>query len=358
MSIEFDNNHKIAYLSKIVFSNITNLKESVSLLKENVSSDYKFIILERGEAIAACFELYSIFKNKLHELDLNNPIYILTETEVIDYYDFIKNTFGWECVFVSAFYDSPRIYEKLYNLNFQSSVHIHNWQDIYKIPFDKNIEKYFLTLNRSYRNESHWHRVQLYSFMKDANLFDKSHASFRFLPEFDNNFGEQIEHIDDINNNHDLYTQINLKRLYESSFVSILTESNYDDTIKVRMIDGRESSMDVHFEFRNDYLTEKTSRNMALGIPFIMVGPYKSLDRLKNMGFKTFNEFIDEAYDDEADKNKRFEMIKKEILRLSNLSKEEMESIHKKLYTTLVHNQSNIKNIRDSNARKIQNLLN
>lgn len=358
MSIEFDTNNKIAYLSKRVFSDISNLKESILLIKQTVSSDYKFIILERGETMASCFEMYSIFKNELDNFNLNNSVYILTESESADYYNFIKNRFGWECVFLTAFYDTPRIYERIYGLPFQSSIHIHHWQTSYKIPIDKNIEKNFLTLNRSYRNDAHWHRMELYHFMKDSNLFDKTYASFRFLPEFDNNFGENINHIDDINNNHDSYTQINLQKLYESSFVSILTESNYDNTIKMRLLHSDESAMDEYFEFTNDYLTEKTSRNMIMGIPFIMVGPYKSLDRLKHMGFKTFSEYIDEAYDDEPNGYKRFEMIKKEIIRLSNLSINEMKSIHSSLYPTLLYNQSNIKNIQDTNAEKIKNLLN
>jgi hypothetical protein len=80
------------------------------------------------------------------------------------------------------------------------------------------------------------------------------------------------------------------------------------------------------------------------------------LDRLKNMGFKTFEMIIDESYDMEPDPLQRFEMIKNEIIKISKLSVDEMESIHKELYPILIHNRNNIKNIQDNNAKKIQSL--
>jgi hypothetical protein len=356
MNIELNNLNKFVCLEKIVFSNKEILTESIEFLSKNISKDYDIIICERGEGIASCFELYAIFESLLKEFGLNNKVYIFTETEVSEYYEFIKNRFGWECIFLTAFYDMPRIYQRLYNLNFPANIHIFNWQDAYKIPFDKHIEKHFLTLNRSYRNVSHEHRKYLHSFMKDMDMFDKSYASFRFLPEMYNNFGEQIQHIDDINQNQNSYSQITIKHLYDSAFLSILTESDFQSTIKLRLLSSLNNGEDERFEFRNDYLSEKTSRNLMMGLPFIMVGPYKSLDRLKNMGFKTFEMIIDESYDMEPDPLQRFEMIKNEIIKISKLSVDEMESIHKELYPILIHNRNNIKNIQDNNAKKIQSL--
>ena len=160
-------------------------------------------------------------------------------------------------------------------------------------------------------------------------MFDKSYASFRFLPEMYNNFGEEIQHINDINQNQNSYSQITIKHLYDSAFLSILTESDFESTIKVKLLSLLNNETDEIFEFRNDYLTEKTSRNLMMGLPFIMVGPYKSLDRLKNMGFKTFEMIIDESYDMEPDPLQRFEMIKNEIIKISKLSVDELRNINK-----------------------------
>jgi hypothetical protein len=134
------------------------------------------------------------------------------------------------------------------------------------------------------------------------------------------------------------------------------TGEEWEDENRVVFYIGDYDGEDERFEFRNDYLSEKTSRNLMMGLPFIMVGPYKSLDRLKNMGFKTFEMIIDESYDMEPDPLQRFEMIKNEIIKISKLSVDEMESIHKELYPILIHNRNNIKNIQDNNAKKIQSL--
>lgn len=356
MKIEINRLNKVVYLKQFNFSNREALNKCVNQIVANNLIDYNLLILERGESPASCFEMYDRFQHLLIQHNFHNNVYILTETEVPEYYSFIKDRFGWECIFLTSFYDYPSIYENDYKLNFGASIHIHHWQLAYNIPLKKDIKKNFLTLNRSFRNEAHWHRKELYNFMKENNLFDKSYASFRFVKEFDNNFNESIQHIDDINSNHNMYTQIDLKPLYETSFVTILTESNFGPSIRMRLLSPSPDKSDEMCEFRNDYLTEKTSRSLMLGMLFIMIGPYKSLDRLKNMGFKTFDKFINEDYDNEYDSLKRFEMIKTEIIKLSKLSISEMESIYKEIYPILIHNRNNIKSIQNNNAKKIQSL--
>jgi len=356
MKIKTDNLNKVVYLEKLHFSNASILFETVNDILNNNLFDYKIVILERGESLASCFELYSRFHYLLSTNNLTNKVYIFTETEVEEYYSFIRNKFGWECVFLTAFYDSPNIYLNEYKIDFEPSIHIHRWQLDYKIPIEKKIKKHFLTLNRSYRSKSHWYRKELYKFMNDIDIMNKSYASFRFIKEFDNNFNEPINHIDDINNKHNLYTQIDLKELYNSAFITLLTESNSEPTLKVRLLNDMAVFSDEMFEFRNDYLTEKTSRNLILGMPFIMLGPAHSLDRLHKMGFKTFDGFINESYDRESDQNVRMELIKEEIFKISKLSTNYLENIYKELYPILLHNKNNIKNIQDNNAKKIQNI--
>ena len=60
--------------------------------------------------------------------------------------------------------------------------------------------------------------------------------------------------------------------------------------------------------------------------PFIFFGAPGYLKYIKELGFKTFNGFIDESYDDEYDDGKRFEMVCDEIKRLSELSLEEIHN--------------------------------
>ena len=48
---------------------------------------------------------------------------------------------------------------------------------------------------------------------------------------------------------------------------------------------------------------------MYCGHPIIQFAPYKTLEVMKQYGFKTFDKWWDESYDDEPDDWKRLEMI-------------------------------------------------
>ena len=89
----------------------------------------------------------------------------------------------------------------------------------------------------------------------------------------------------------------------------------------------------------NSWITEKTIKNLYLGKPFIMFsGPY-SLKLLKENGFQTFNNWIDESYDEIINSYDRLEAIKKEIDRLASKSYVELEDIQKQMLPVLEHNR-------------------
>ena len=70
---------------------------------------------------------------------------------------------------------------------------------------------------------------------------------------------------------------------------------------------------------------KKTFKAIIMSHPFILVSIPKSLEVLKELGYKTFSPWIDESYDQEMDDNKRMMMIVNEIERLCNLSQEDLE---------------------------------
>ena len=65
------------------------------------------------------------------------------------------------------------------------------------------------------------------------------------------------------------------------------------------------------------FITEKILKPLAFGHPFIVWSAPGILERLRNFGFKTFDNCIDESYDLEKDDNKRLEMILNEVARLN-----------------------------------------
>lgn len=90
------------------------------------------------------------------------------------------------------------------------------------------------------------------------------------------------------------------------------------------------------------YISEKSFKPIAHMHPFIILGRPGTLEYLKKFGFKTFDPFINESYDMEQDDDKRFEMVCNEIIKLNELSTEELDNIMDKITDILEHNQKQL----------------
>jgi hypothetical protein len=92
--------------------------------------------------------------------------------------------------------------------------------------------------------------------------------------------------------------------------------------------------------FHTPYLsmTEKISKPLINFLPTIVVGPPGILKRLRELGFKTFDPYINEAYDAEEDPQTRLRMITEEISRLCSFTKEEIHRWYWSMEDILVHN--------------------
>jgi len=89
-----------------------------------------------------------------------------------------------------------------------------------------------------------------------------------------------------------------------------------------------------------NHLTEKTTRALCLGMPFIMVSSPYSLKTLRDHGFKTFGDFWNEDYDEDIDWEVRFEKIKKIILEISHWTLEGCNKLYKQMIPILEHNRN------------------
>lgn len=86
------------------------------------------------------------------------------------------------------------------------------------------------------------------------------------------------------------------------------------------------------------HLTEKVFKPIVAKRPFILVAAPGNLAYLKSYGFKTFDRWIDESYDNETDHYIRIEKITAEINRLCNLSSEQLVRLHREMQEILQHN--------------------
>jgi hypothetical protein len=74
--------------------------------------------------------------------------------------------------------------------------------------------------------------------------------------------------------------------------------------------------------------------------PFVLVGSPYTLKELKTYGFKTFNDFWDESYDEMESPNDRMIALFNLCKNLINKSKDEWNIMYKKMIPILKHNRN------------------
>jgi hypothetical protein len=185
--------------------------------------------------------------------------------------------------------------------------------------------KTYINLNRHWRS----HRIALLAMLYNSNLLDYGYNSLDLhsnkswrndLIEADTlyrnlellmatDFEKLLPlHLDTDNFIRNLAhtTQIGILPYFKSSLLSLVTETNFNDNEPI-------------------YLTEKTFKSIGQKHPFIIVSKPFTLKLLKDLGYKTFNEVIDERYDLETNDSKRLKMIVSEIDRISKLNENELK---------------------------------
>lgn len=92
-------------------------------------------------------------------------------------------------------------------------------------------------------------------------------------------------------------------------------------------------------------ISEKVINAIFNGRPFVVVGAPGVLKFLKDIGFKTFNEYWDESYDDILLHDDRLVNICNTIESICSMSIDEMKNIYNDMIPILKHNYEHIKNV-------------
>ena len=110
----------------------------------------------------------------------------------------------------------------------------------------------------------------------------------------------------------------------EQTYFSIVTESRFS------------------FDDGNVHISEKTWKAL-LWNPFIVVGDFGVLKKLKEYGFKTFPELFDESYDEIKDNGERINAILEEIKRVCDIPLEKIHELYvNKLLPKVIYNQHHL----------------
>jgi len=349
MNIEILDDKKIIFIQKQFFNDLQNIE---SILKESMHrfNDYSLIINERGESYESAAFGYSIFNNCLSKLGITNKVFVFTECETDSYLNFIKE-FNWTPVTYYGFLTTQS-----FNGEWDVQLHIPQWL-FFKEPVKKELPflKKFLTFNRNYKiayfeyGESyvHPHRMHLYNFLKENDLLNQSYASFKFIPDFDNNFDEGAGDWD-VTHTAPYYLHEVKKEIWDDAFLHIVTESKIDAKCIIQ-----DHFTNKRIEMDLDYMTEKTAKAVASNMPFVIIGACGLLKRLHKLGFKTFADFWDESYDDVQDYSERLEKIKEIIKWVASKNLDELKDIYNQMIPIFKHNKTILFGIKDKNKQEI-----
>jgi len=219
-------------------------------------------------------------------------------------------------------------------------------------------KKTFLCFNRRYND----HRLMLYLAIVQRGLIDQCYYSMdKTQPEATRTFVENCKYLisrfsdmglnsTDVlaadkllplildNPNFSQYPMENsvdpVKHLYDNSLVNIVTETYFFNNI-------------IH-------ITEKTYKPIAFMQPFILLGAARSLQHVKDMGFRTFGEFWDETYDLELDDKLRFIKIMAVIESIAKWTEEQRIEFTVKVKDIVDYNVNHLNTMQDV---EIENLV-
>jgi hypothetical protein len=91
-------------------------------------------------------------------------------------------------------------------------------------------------------------------------------------------------------------------------------------------------------------LTEKIFKPIINFMPFLFIGFPGGLQLLRDLGFKTFSGFIDETYDTVENIGERYDLIYKEVQRLTSMSKNEIHQWYVSMKDILIYNHTHLLN--------------
>ena len=111
--------------------------------------------------------------------------------------------------------------------------------------------------------------------------------------------------------------------------------------------------LETHFSKNNVFLTEKTFKPILNLQPFIVVGAPGSLKLLKELGYETFGDWIDESYDKVKNDEERMFSCFTVAYELCKMTHESHQSMMKEMIPVLAHNQQLLLSTKQNTLKKL-----
>lgn len=358
-------------------------------VKENIEKDYNVI----SYINLYDYQLDSNFKQLAEDLlslrkeeFKNNELLVLTHFDTDYYIDRDIGILLYNLIDILRKIDFPTFFIAIYTNHYYLEKQIdyicnnvffieNNFKIFYtpcqKLLWDKNqirpinlniqkIEFRFSSLCCTHRH----HRKTLNGFLKEKigledNLFSftspkKQSKNNKLFEKNKTSFGDELDNFDYIKNS-------NSRRVSEKYVLSKKNQNYYDNFFeyKSKFINTEPNSYETRyqyeilqksfldivaesvFDYPCAYITEKTFRPITNKRPFIILGAPQTLNLLRDLGFKTFDKWINESYDKISCPNKRLDSIFDEILKLNSYPIETLKNILEEMESIIEHNFTN-----------------
>ena len=191
-----------------------------------------------------------------------------------------------------------------------------------------------MTKNRS-------HRLALVANYIEKNIASKGVISLKLFDQYNDIKGEVFDPASQLSLDAKKLIVKHLIRL-DKPFVADFNDVNGTFSSKLDLALERSALWSVVSEtiFYQDkrHLTEKIFKPIVACRPFILVGAPGNLAYLKRYGFKTFDRWVDESYDNILDSDLRIAKITDELQRLCSLPMEELKQMECEMREVLEYN--------------------
>jgi hypothetical protein len=262
---------------------------------------------------------------------LSNPWFIEEDISDLSMQNFFQQDIDRKIKYVTTYKKA----KKFISLNRRPRKHrVILFTEVMKTPeLEKN---FFMSMGSEelesgeVKNKNVW-KSYYYSMIGNSYKFNKS-SGIEFLENYD------IKDTKFIDANPEFNLAFNLNETLQlNSFVNVVTETLY--------------SKDQIF------LSEKIFKPIYTAQPFIVLGNPNTLTKLKELGFKTFDKWWDESYDNEIDFQKRLEKIMEVIFEINSKSHDELLDITREMEDVLTHNYNNFIETCKTEMLKLKSLL-
>ena len=203
------------------------------------------------------------------------------------------------------------------------------------------LEKHFLCFN----NLTKLHRLWVfYELMNNSKLLNKSIVSLNSRTTTES-FFTIVSSTNNINMI-DYFKNYNSDIGYSYDTTNWTRDVQVGDTINTNA--HLKTFVNIVTETLTDkdiiFITEKTYKPIYVCQPFIIVGNAYTLKKMKELGYKTFDKWWDESYDEEIELEVRMNTITKILEEIASWDLKKCAAIRKEMKEILIHNYNQMLN--------------